>query len=78
MNNPGAKLKIEMNNFMGDVIKLAYDMAPDEFAYRRFRKQVLDKGNQLIRDFNEELAASKVGIRVSREELIEEQKRGRQ
>ena len=69
MDNPGAKLKLVVDDFMGEVIKAGYEMAADEFAYRRFRKLVLDQGNQLIRDFNTELATHKVHFKVTKEQV---------
>ncbi len=63
-NHPGARLKQRLNEFMGEIIKEAADVAPNEFVYKRFRKKVLDQGNQLLRDFNEELAQASVHYKV--------------
>ena len=63
-NHPGARLKQRLNEFMGEIIKEAADVAPNEFVYKRFRKKVLDGGNQMIREFNEELAKADVRYKV--------------
>jgi hypothetical protein len=68
-NHPGAKLKQRLNEFMGEIIKEAADVAPNEFVYKRFRKKVLDGGNQMIRDFNEELSQFEVHYKVRAKEL---------
>ena len=73
MISPGAKLKLEMDLFMGRIIDDAYKFAPDEFVYRRFRKMVLDSGNTLIREFNNEFAKHNVHYKVSREDLLEKE-----
>jgi hypothetical protein len=64
-NHPGAKLKQRLNEFMGEIIKDAADVAPNDFVYRRFRKKVLDGGNNLIREFNEELTEADVRYKVN-------------
>lgn len=63
-NHPGARLKQRLNEFMGEIIRDAADVAPNEFVYKRFRKKVLDGGNNLIREFNEELASADVRYKV--------------
>lgn len=69
MENPGAKLKLSMNEFMGKLIDEAYQFAPNEFVFKRFRKNVLDAGNQLIREMNEELSKHNVHYNISFEEM---------
>lgn len=73
MPNPGARLKLEMDKFMGAIIEEASKLSMDEFQYRHFRKAVLDKGNTLIREFNLELAKHNVHYKVGREELLREE-----
>jgi len=71
MMDSGLKLKQSMDKFMGQVIDEAYQISTDEFVYKKFRKKVLDLGNQLIREFNEEFTKRSVHYKLTREELLE-------
>lgn len=69
MNNPGLKLKRSLEQYMERILNQAELMAPSELAFKKFRKTVLDSGNDLIREFNEEMTKHRVRFPISRKDL---------
>lgn len=73
----GGELKKEVDAFMSSILEQGELMAPSDIAFRKFRKNVLDSGNALLRRMNEKLTASKVVLPVSHEQLKEMGKHGK-
>lgn len=71
MGNPGQELKREMQDFMKEILAHAELMSPSDEAFKMFRKVVLDKGNNLIRRFNDTLAENRVRMPITFDQLRE-------
>jgi len=53
-------LKREIQDLMSEALEAAQLFAPSDFAFKSFRKRILDRGNQIIRDFS----AERINLRV--------------